>query len=765
MEIIFDSGDQGFDVGIPDNIFGATSGDIRANPLTVLPAADRSTAEGVRDAYATANPTWLAAYDANASVGIYLYYAEGANNLLVGQKRIGGAWVDSISLRAVQGLPGSGTDFSNISDYHLPMIGPAPDKLPMDSGLLVDMTTERFVADKGLEVPPGTIFIGSETGMSAAIRAISLNSGITGNKALVLAQLYDETTGFSRAFVYSGGPATVIPINDPAGTDTSDTAVFDMTTTADELITQIAVQTNQISQSITFEATIRAESHTGPVAVKHSGSATTDASGVATIGIDEGFNPILVDSGTQLFMDIDCDGMIGVQVNPTTFKPNTNITRIIVTREEISLISDVTGMAFRPVVTTITSDVTIDSNNYDTYFGDGDFAIIQMFNSSGTISVDITQGVAPEGARLRIKHFDPTAQAINPWNLEIAGGTTERFQHPHRDALEQDVVGEMDSAYEWRLTGDDWLLDTSYVHDQFMDLKVQEDGVPVGVGARTLNFTGSVDVTGTQSVKEVNIIDNYVDSLTLDCDEDTNVLTITIGRTGTLPDLTASCTLSIDNNVDGIPSLNSLTINISSRVDLNTDLNNSRTLTFNATEVSELTGLTLLVTTGDNKTLTVPVTDGAQTQNVTLSGIDTSTESTLTFRLEGAYDGGTVLSNTVTVNVRDLAAHELVHFGHIPQAETANDIVFANDDINTAEQTDGSFTVSGIPNTGLHRVYFAVPEDFDDVVSIVQAGFNITNQFTETQRTIDSRVYDIWLLNSAAAVNENYNGEILTLNS
>ena len=418
--------------------------------------------------------------------------------------------------------------------------------------------------------------------------------------------------------------------SDNTGDITGTSTQFTHTATATSFVSKIYLETGTTVPTSNVNINIYKGSSITPA------NLVTVASIATTDWVNNGEMEVVLDSVSGFISG----QLYTVVISSTTsfsFKADTSNTvpwfavdRAIYTEENIATSADITGMAFAPVVTTITSDVTITADNYDTYFGDGDFAIIQMFNSSGTISVDITEGVAPQGARLRIKHFDPTAQAINPWNLEIAGGTTEHFQHPHRDALEQDVVGEMDSAYEWRLSGYDWLLDTSYVHDQFDNLKVQKDGVQVGVGARTLNFTGSVDVTGSQLVKTIDIDDNYVDSLTVTCEND--VITVTLGRTGSLPDLTASCNIATGN---GIPALSSLTINIDSRVDLNTDLNNARTITFNASQVSDLTALTLLVTTGDNKTLTIPTSDGAQSQSVTLSGIDTSSDSTLTFQLQG----------------------------------------------------------------------------------------------------------------------------------
>ena len=196
-------------------------------------------------------------------------------------------------------------------------------------------TTDRIVSTKPLEVPPGTLILGPETYMGAAIRALSLRSGITGNLALILAQLYDTVSGFSEAFVYSGGPVETVVINDPPGVETADFAQFILTTTADELIESVSVQTSQLSQSVSFDVVIRVQSHSGPVAYTLDGEVNTDASGFATLLLAEDGNPILVDSGTDLYITINCDDMVG-STGSGTFIPNGSVDRIVTERKLIA---------------------------------------------------------------------------------------------------------------------------------------------------------------------------------------------------------------------------------------------------------------------------------------------------------------------------------------------------------------------------------------------------------------------------------------------
>lgn len=330
------TGDAGFKLGIANNFFGITAGDANATPVSVAPSNTRAAAEATRDTYFTSNPNNLADYDAegNKGLGVLLHYLDSGNKIIQPQTRVGGEWRDNAAIIAVQGSPGSGTDFSTISENHIPAIGALPDKLPYDSGLRIDSATKRFIANKGIEVPPGTIYIGSSTALSSGIRAVNLRSDVTGNTALIQAQLYDEQSGFSPAFVYTGDAATDININDPGGNDTSNNARFSITTTSDELLTRFTITTNQNSQTIPFDLKIRVGSHSGTVAVSFDGEITTSEAGLGVINLIQDYNPILVDSGTQLFVTVVCQGMLGV-TSGDDFTPNTTIRRIVVGRTNI----------------------------------------------------------------------------------------------------------------------------------------------------------------------------------------------------------------------------------------------------------------------------------------------------------------------------------------------------------------------------------------------------------------------------------------------
>lgn len=75
----------------------------------VFTGADRSAAEAARDAYALANPAWLAIYDEQQNQGflnIRLDFTEGGNPTSLFQTRDGSAWRDNSSATGVKGDTG-----------------------------------------------------------------------------------------------------------------------------------------------------------------------------------------------------------------------------------------------------------------------------------------------------------------------------------------------------------------------------------------------------------------------------------------------------------------------------------------------------------------------------------------------------------------------------------------------------------------------------------------------------------------------------------
>ena len=218
------------------------------------------------------------------------------------------------------------------------------------------------------------------------------------------------------------------------------------------------------------------------------------------------------------------------------------------------------------------------------------------------------------------------------------------------------------------------------------------------------------------------------------------------------------------------PVLENFSVDIASRVDLNTDLNVSHTFNWTSHNSANLSSLLIQVTSGTNQTITLPITDGSNSATFTLSGIDTSSAGTVTFQLTGTDSQGTnVTSNLITINIANAQTHQQTHFGSILSTEDQTDIDFSTDDIEARENAVGSWVVSGLPGTGLHRIYFAVPVSDNIITRIAQSGFTIYdsaltngNQFTLINNiSIGGFNYNILLMNAGSAVNSSYNGQTL----
>lgn len=213
------------------------------------------------------------------------------------------------------------------------------------------------------------------------------------------------------------------------------------------------------------------------------------------------------------------------------------------------------------------------------------------------------------------------------------------------------------------------------------------------------------------------------------------------------------------------PSLHNFSIDIPSRVNLNTDLNVQHTVTFSVTNHSHLTALTLIVTTGDNKTLTTPIIDGQQSQTVTLSGISTASAGNVTFQLSGTHSGGTALSNVVTVNIADLQSHEFAYFGVRPTNDFAS---VATSALSSADVSSSGtvYTISvSVPNGSFLGILS--PENRDPT-SIIETTLNTESitDFTAAPgnpvRVINSVNYNLLTIQNNSGFTGTFNFRVTT---
>lgn len=212
-----------------------------------------------------------------------------------------------------------------------------------------------------------------------------------------------------------------------------------------------------------------------------------------------------------------------------------------------------------------------------------------------------------------------------------------------------------------------------------------------------------------------------------------------------------------------VPSLHNFSIDIPSRVDLNTDLNVQHTLTFDVSNYSHLTSLQLIVDVGDNKTLVNPIRDGSQTQTITLSGISTASSGSVTFQLSGVHPGGTATSNIVTINIADLQTHEFAYYGSRPTDD------FSSVDTGLLSSADVSnsgtvYTISQqVPNGSFLGILSPTDRDPTSIIETTLSTESISD-FTATLsvRTINSVSYNLLTIQNNSGFTGTYNFRVTT---
>lgn len=227
-------------------------------------------------------------------------------------------------------------------------------------------------------------------------------------------------------------------------------------------------------------------------------------------------------------------------------------------------------------------------------------------------------------------------------------------------------------------------------------------------------------------------------------------ITVTYQDTATPPRIDLDVT-GVTPPVSPSAAITNFSIDIPAVIQVNTSLNSPKTIQFTTQGTSDITALTLIVTTGDAKTLTVPTTDGTHTENLTLSGIDTSSAGTVTFQIRGTTTGGqTIMSNTQTVTVRINQPHEYGYYGVRPTDD------FATVDVSNLTQVDVSqpgtvFDVDSLSFPSQEYFGILVPEDREltrltnpnapDPSSDIRGDFTTTTQV----RQINSVDYTLYL--------------------
>ena len=199
---------------------------------------------------------------------------------------------------------------------------------------------------------------------------------------------------------------------------------------------------------------------------------------------------------------------------------------------------------------------------------------------------------------------------------------------------------------------------------------------------------------------------------------------------------------TISGTTPVVLSLHNFSINIPSTIETNTSLG-SRTVTYSVTNYSLLTALQLQVNGANVASITLPTSDGQHTASVDLSSVDTSSATTLVFRLQG---NASINSNTQTVTVVAPTAMERLYWG----VETDN--VASTFDTDAAQnQTALSGNIALPTFTGSQYVKLAYPASADPVTSLSIGGLNQLGAFTlsEDALTINTVQYDVLVSNNA----------------
>ena len=293
-----------------------------------------------------------------------------------------------------------------------------------------------------------------------------------------------------------------------------------------------------------------------------------------------------------------------------------------------------------------------------------------------------------------------------------------------------------------------------------VDLITATDYTATDVRDKLQTLTGAdrLDATAIQNLPSAGLTNEEIQDLM------STTLVQGTGISIVYDDAAGTITISATSSSYDEPRLTNLAIDIPNRVDLNTDLNVAKTITFDALHAENIQGdLTLEVTTGDNKTITTPFTNGANSKPVTLSGITTSSETTVTFRLTGTDTrGGAFNSNTVSISVRNVPDHEQFYYG---LSNTNNPASIDTATMTGVEATTGTQIVStGTVSSGQ---YFIILTPVDhDITSIVDDVLQqeVIDIFTKTTnaRQINSINYNSFVVGPLNAINsESYT---LTLN-
>lgn len=708
------TGAAGFVLGTANNIFGDTgsSGDTDLSTITI--AADRATAESTRDAYDTATMGWLANYQ-DIDVNIILYYTAATNPTIQYQRRIGINWVDNgPAITAVTGPQGptgpagAGVDFTGFQDGDLLMYDQTGNTTT-PSALRQNPATDLIEADNKIIFNP-TVNIGAVE-LLATANILRLRGG--GGTFIPLGSAI-TSAGTGNPLCPTLGAFGDLPsaIQQP---DTSET------------------QTVTPGMSMSYTQVIPA----GVAHVVTQIDVTSTTVGEIRIQI---FSDVSLSADSQLLDEratltigtttIDYDGWAFYEAGETVYIRYTNVGTADITLNGLTIASQ-----FIPTNTLRGHPYSVDT--LESKLTDLSGVIVQdegtPLATRGTTLNFVGTGVAATGTG------DTKTITITAGGGGISGVTIQDEGTPLTTAATTlNFVGAGVTAVG--------TTDTKTITIPAAQLTIQEEGVSLTNPATTLNFLGTgITAAGTGSTKTIT-----VSGLTVQ-DEGTPLTSVATALNFTGAGVTATGTGATKTiNIPGTPagqavtSLHNFSISIPSRVDIGTNLNVQQTVSFDVSNFSNLTALTLVVTDGDDITLTTPIRDGVQSQTVTLAGTNTGAATTITFQLSGTVPTGTVTSNIQTVTVANAQAQEQAYYG----GRLTNDFATADVAQLTGADVTNAGSVYEITETVPNGSFFGILSPTNrDPVSVINTVLNINElaSFTATTnvRTIGGLSYNL----------------------
>ena len=154
------------------------------------------------------------------------------------------------------------------------------------------------------------------------------------------------------------------------------------------------------------------------------------------------------------------------------------------------------------------------------------------------------------------------------------------------------------------------------------------------------------------------------------------------------------------------------------------------------------------------------------TGTITMPNITLNANQQYTIRLE-VYPTGTSILDAPQIyadyTITAVAASLNTHFGYVTSAEDETDIVFATDDISTAADAAGNWTVT-LPDASDYRLYWAVPTANTQPTNWTTAGFNINAGIETVENvTLGGDSYTVYLTEADAPYDNSSNGTVLVV--